>query len=138
VDTPKGETLARRSWSVPYCASWVGLVVLGLFASCLNPRPEELPSGTGGDVVVPSPNGSGPGTLPVESDPSGGSGSVVVDEDDGAAQAPATNDPNGGFQPGGSGQVDEPADPEPPAGEGPDAGADAGSAEDLPLANPTP
>lgn len=55
MDDSKRKTEAGRSWLAPTCAS--GAVLVLLLGSCLNPRPEELPSDQGPDEVVLPDNG---------------------------------------------------------------------------------
>ena len=106
-------TKARRSWFVPWCATW-GALLSVLEVSCLNPRPEELPSHMGDSSEQPSdalgqqPSGTGGGasgpmvanpppqpSAPSEESPGGEANLDVPDAGtDGGPDAPPLADPN--------------------------------------------
>jgi hypothetical protein len=127
VNAPRRETVARRSWFAPACAS--GSILVGLLlGSCLNPRPEELPSQRGPVETIDR----GDESAPVQENPQGSPG---FGTDTSQPEAPSQN-------------IDDdspPASPgQPPAGEEgglggvPDAGADGGSAGEAPLVDGNP
>jgi hypothetical protein len=128
VKALRRETVARRSWFAPACA--IGSILVGfLLGSCLNPRPEELPSQRGPVEtvdLVPGDEGA-----PVPQNPQGSPGSGT---DASQPEAPSQN-------------IDDdspPALPDQPPGEeggfggGSDAGADGGSAGEAPLVDGDP
>jgi hypothetical protein len=120
VSASRADSAARRSWFAPVCASGTIILCGALFVSCLNPRPEELPSDRDGVSASLPPGGVNVGAAGTSSIPAGdnaGSGTAENPVDDGSVPGeppPNTPAPATGTEQG-------------PGSNAPDAGTDAGA-----------
>ncbi len=103
--------MARRSLFVPLCAVWA-LLASGLWCACLNPMPDDFPSGHDDDgsapaEVQPVGNAGTGGTLEGPGDPSPESGGSEQEPGEPVNEPPAANEaPDAGAPPGDAGSAD--------------------------------